>query len=143
MRRCAVLAVTAAFLLVAAAPKDDREKLQGTWSIASLEVNQETIPVEKLEAARLIVAGERYSFTLGEMRLELKHKVDEGKSPKELDLTVAEGPEKGKTFRAIYKLEEDRLTICRHVQPEMERPKEFATRPESGLMLIVWKKEKP
>ena len=123
--------------------KNDRARLQGTWSIVSLEVNGKAEDVSKLQEARLRIEGERYSFKLGDMRLEMTHKVDPGKKPKPLDLTVTEGPTKGKTYRAIYELTQDTLKICRHVEPDKERPTAFASRPDSGLMVIVWKRAKP
>jgi uncharacterized protein (TIGR03067 family) len=65
-----------------------------------------------------------------------------GQRPKAIDLTLAAGPDKGKTFLGIYKLEGDTYTICRPVDPGKERPTAFATRPGSGLMLVVWKRPK-
>ena len=65
-----------------------------------------------------------------------------GQRPKAIDLTLAAGPDKGKTFLGIYKLEGDTYTICRPVAPGKERPTAFATRPGSGLMLVVWKRQK-
>ena len=112
------------------------------------EVNKQAIPLENLKdgnvvlVARLVIAGEAYSFRLGKSRLELTFKVDPSKKPRAIDLTVAEGPEKGKTYHGIYKLEGDTYTICRNVEPGKERPGEFVTRPDSGLMLVVWKRDK-
>ncbi len=124
-----------------AAPNDS--PLQGTWTIVSLEVNGETINVSGMKEARLTVAGERYSFRMGETRLEMTYKVDPAKKPSTLDMTITEGPMKGQTYHAIYRLANGELTICRHVEPDKDRPTEFASAPRSGLMVIVWKRQTP
>jgi uncharacterized protein (TIGR03067 family) len=115
-------------------------RLQGTWGILSLEVNGETIAVDKLQDARLTVQGEKYFFRLGDTRLDLTHKADATKKPCTLDMTVTAGALKGKTYHAIYAIENGNLKICRHLDPDKARPTRFATQPNSGLMLIVWKR---
>jgi uncharacterized protein (TIGR03067 family) len=120
--------------------KSDSQRLQGTWAIASLQINGDDISIEGLTESRLTIAGEKYSFKMGETTLELTHKVNPAKKPKELDMTIVEGTMKGQTYHAIYSLEKDRFKICRNVEPDKARPTEFATKPDSGLMLIVWKR---
>jgi uncharacterized protein (TIGR03067 family) len=137
-----------AVLLLGAAParesaRGDSDSLEGTWSLVSVEINAQPLSMDKLKDSRLVVKGENYAFRLGGSRLEMTHKLDPGKSPKTLDLTLTEGPDKGKTYHAIYRLEGDTLTICRNVEPDKVRPTEFATTPGSGLMLVVWKRDKP
>jgi uncharacterized protein (TIGR03067 family) len=150
-----ILIVTAASLLAAAGAraegpaKTDTEALQGTWCLASVEVNKQTIPLKNLKQGDVVVVGtlvikaDSYIFHLGKSRLEFTFRVDPTKKPKAIDLTVTEGPQKGRTYHGIYKLEGDTYTICRNVEPDKERPTEFATSPKSGLMLVVWQREKP
>jgi uncharacterized protein (TIGR03067 family) len=142
------LTILTAVLLLGAAPgrdtaRGDSESLEGTWSLVSVEINAQPLSMDKLKDSRLVVKGVSYSFRLGDARLAMTYKLDPGKSPKTLDLTLTEGPDKGKTYHAIYRLEGDTLTICRSVEPDKERPTEFATMPGSGLMLVVWKRDKP
>ena len=126
----------------------DKDALQGTWLLASVEVNKEAIPLEKLKdgnvvlVGTLVIKGDSYTFHIGKNRLEITFKVDPGKQPRAIDLTVIEGPQKGQTYHGIYKLVRDTYTICRNVEPGKERPTEFVTKPNSGLMLVVWKRDK-
>jgi uncharacterized protein (TIGR03067 family) len=150
-----VLLGMATSLLLAAAPPEkvtsgsDSEKLQGTWLLVSVEINKQPIPLEDLKSgktvvtAQLVVKGESYLFTLGEERLEMTFKMDPTKTPKAIDMTIVAGPEKGKVHHGIYKLEGDTFTICRYFEPDKDRPTEFGTKPDSGLMLVVWKHCKP
>jgi uncharacterized protein (TIGR03067 family) len=139
----------AASLLLAAdnprsAPvKKDPEQLQGTWKLLSLEVNGEKVSVKGLEAACLVVKGAKYHFQLDKMALDITFKMDPAKKPKAIDLTVASGPSKGKVYHGIYTLEGDTFKICRSIDPDKDRPTAFATRKGSGLMMVVWKRQKP
>jgi uncharacterized protein (TIGR03067 family) len=149
MRRLmATVAMTCLFLAapLAAAEKpanNDKNKLQGTWSLVSVEIDKNALSMDDLKNAKLVVKREHYSFTLGETRLEITFKMDAGKNPKTIDLTVVEGPEKGKVYRGIYKLEGDIYTICRTNEPDKDRPTKFGTEPGSGLIMVVWKRAKP
>jgi uncharacterized protein (TIGR03067 family) len=117
--------------------------LEGTWKLASVQLNAQPLPMEKLQDARLVVQGPKYSLKLADARLEMTHKLMSDMRPPAMDLTLAEGPDKGKTFQAIYKLEGDMLTVCRSIEPGKQRPAEFASKPDSGLLLVVWSRAKP
>jgi uncharacterized protein (TIGR03067 family) len=150
------VAIVAALALLAVAAvragdpaKADKDALQGTWRLTSVEINKHPIPLEKLKegdvvlVGTLAVKGDAYSFRIGKTRLEFTFKVDPSAKPHAIDLTATEGPQKGQVYHGIYKLEGDTYTVCRNVEPGKERPREFATRPDSGLMLTVWAREKP
>ena len=139
--------VTAGLLLASDGPQQgpagpDYNKLQGAWGLVALEVNGQPLTVEKLKEARLEIRGESYDFRLGETALALTYRLRPAETPKAIDLTIASGRNKGKTFFGIYKLEGDTYTICRPTEPGKERPTAFATKPGSGLMLVVWKRQK-
>jgi uncharacterized protein (TIGR03067 family) len=128
--------------LAADAPKSGavKDSLEGTWKLVAVEINAHALPMDNLNEARLVVRGEKYSFTLGETPLEMTHRLDPVK--KTLDMTIMAGENKGKTYHAIYQLTGDILKICRHIEPEQPRPTEFGTRPDSGLMVVVWERIK-
>lgn len=144
LRTCCLL-TTIGLVLAAMGRADDQKPvakgiLEGEWKLASVQLNAQPLPMEKLQDARLTVRGPKYSLKLADARLEMTHKLLAEQRPQEMDLTVAEGPEKGKTFLAILRLEGDTLTVCRSIEPGKERPTEFASKPESGLLLVVWKR---
>ena len=146
MRLTALLLFLGTSTVLAAGPAsqvasgDDAAKLQGSWSIVSVEIDGQALAMDNLKGASLNIQGTRYSFQLQKTRLELSFKLDASKSPKTIDLEVVEGPEKGKVYHGIYKLEKDRYTICRTTEPGKERPTKFATQAKSGLMIVVWDK---
>jgi uncharacterized protein (TIGR03067 family) len=131
--------------LVAVSLADEKESaskqiLEGDWQLLSVEINTQSLPQDKVQLGRLAVRGERYSLSLDQSRVEMTHKLLSGMQPSAMDLTVVEGQDKGRTFPAIYKLEGDTLTVCRSIHPGQPRPTEFGTKPDSGLMLVVWKR---
>jgi uncharacterized protein (TIGR03067 family) len=117
------------------------DSLEGTWALVSVEINAQPLSMEKLQNARLVVHGPKYSVALGDVHLEMTHVLKKEGNPKQMDLTIAEGADKGKTFPAIYKLDGNTLTVCRNIAPAKERPTAFATKADTGLMLVVWKRQ--
>ena len=119
------------------------ESLAGEWKLVSVELNGEALPADKLQSGRLSVDGPNYRLSLLDAKLPMTYRVDASARPKTLDLTIAEGADQGQTFKAIYKLEGDTLTVCRNLKPNEARPTEFASRSGSGVLLVVWTRFKP
>jgi uncharacterized protein (TIGR03067 family) len=146
MRLTTLLLMAGAGLAVAAGQdrpgpaKDDAARLQGAWAIVSVEYEGQKLATDKLKAGRLDVKGTRYSFTLDKTDLEFTFALHPGKTPRAIDLTVAEGPNKGKVYHGIYVFEDGRYKICRPAEPGKDRPTAFATTPKSGLLMVVWKR---
>jgi uncharacterized protein (TIGR03067 family) len=130
-------------LVSAADPKGDAERLQGAWVMVSLEIDGEAAPDEQVAAGILLVEGDRYTPTYGGKAYPETFTVDPGQMPRAIDFTYTDGPRKGETVRGIYKLEGDRYVMCRPLRAEDERPRQFATGAESGLVMVVWKRDSP
>jgi len=58
-----------------------------------------------------------------------------------IDITAPEGEQAGKTSKGIYHLEGDTLKMC-YAVPDKDRPKDFESKPGSGLTLVIWKRSK-
>ena len=148
MKCKALLTLAAGLFLAADAPGEDpikveKKRFEGTWSLVALEVDGQPVTLDVMKEARLVVAGDRYSFQYGTARMELRHRVDPGRTPKAIDLVITDGKDEGKVYRGIYELNGGRLKICRSADPGNARPTRFATEPGSGLMLIEWKRDTP
>ena len=113
-------------------PTGDLFRLQGTWSIASLEIEGQPMPA----AGRIIIKGGK--FTTQSMGAEYKGNIvaEDGK----LDLQFTSGPEKGNTSLGIYKLKGDTLQLCLALTAS-KRPARFKTLPGSGLALEILHRE--
>jgi uncharacterized protein (TIGR03067 family) len=138
--------LTAACLLTAVAAQDaktDRDRLQGDWQLTAMTIDGRETPAEKTKDYRLRVRGDEYVVHITDTPRELKFKIDPRQTPKAMDLTYQSGENKGRVNRAIYRLDGDTLTMCRHREADQDRPADFESKPGSGLVLTVWKRGKP
>jgi uncharacterized protein (TIGR03067 family) len=114
------------------------EKVQGSWVLTALVVEGKEIKDPK---GKLTVKGENYTFSSGDTNNKGVYKVDPTKTPMTLDIICKEGTDKGKTLPAIFEVTGDTMKVCLNIKGK-DRPKEFASKPDSGNVLESWKREK-
>jgi uncharacterized protein (TIGR03067 family) len=121
------------------ASEKELEKLQGEWTLVSLEENGRKIKDEEVSRMKLTIRGDQWILSYqGGSEWRDTIKIDPSQNPGTLDLT---GPA-GFTSPGIYKLEGDTLTLCNTAdRGDIDRPREFKTTPEAGV-LGVWKRAK-
>ncbi len=117
--------------------------LQGQWVLIAETSGGVAVPAEKLKDRKLAVKGDAYIFkspvTGGETGT---FTVDPAQKPPTIDVTPADGPNKGKTRRGIYAVEGDTLKVC--FNPiGAERPSAFASERGSKTVLLAFRREKP
>lgn len=59
-----------------------------------------------------------------------------------MDIKGVKGPNKGKTFLAIFERKGETLKVCYDLEGK-QRPSEFATKEGTLLFLVTYKQEKP
>src|SRR5262249_47626330 len=119
------------------------EKLQGEWTMVSLEQRGAKSRDEVVKRMKLTVKGDQGIVSRQGQEREQKYtiKKDPSQKPKTLDLTNYYGNEEFASL-GIYKLEDDTITLCRTTETgDIDRPREFKTTPEEGI-LVVWKRAK-
>src|SRR5262245_7334700 len=129
------LLTAAACLLPAADNQDartDRDRLQGDWQLTALTTDGREAAADKVKEYRLRIHGDEYLVFITDTKRELKFKLDPSQKPKAMDLTYQSGENKGKVNRAIYQIDGDTLTLCRHRDSDQDRPAEFESKPGSG-----------
>jgi uncharacterized protein (TIGR03067 family) len=124
-----------------AAENDDAKKLSGTWKAASAELAGNAFPENVTKSITLVIDGEHYKVTVGDRPDEGTARLLPDKSPKAMDITGTKGPNKGRTFLAIYELKGDTLKICYDLSGK-KRPEEFKTQPQTMLFLVTYQREK-
>ena len=127
--------------------KQDMKKLEGSWKMVSMEMNGKKATDEEIKGAadlRLVFKGNTGSIRNKDNVLsEGTITIDPTKKPKTLDLKVTKGRNSGKTSLAIYELDGDTLKACWTLfAVDRKRAKDFATKADSGLMLVTYKREK-
>jgi uncharacterized protein (TIGR03067 family) len=120
---------------------DDRQALQGTWKVVSLVNDGKEVPADKIRGARLTFEGDRYTLKGGEEGFRGTFKLDASQKPRRIDTTflAEDDREKGKAW-GIYELDGKRLRIT-WSQESGNRPREFASKPESGTRSMVLERE--
>jgi uncharacterized protein (TIGR03067 family) len=110
----------------------DLDLLQGTWTVAAMEMDGQSMPAGALVEARIAIEGNRFTSTgmgaVYEGRLEL----DATASPARIDMVFDAGPEKGNTNLGIYRLDGDSWKLCLATRGTV-RPASFASAPGSGI----------
>jgi uncharacterized protein (TIGR03067 family) len=145
--RCFGLIASMVSVLIAAASGDDpvrkdQEKFHGNWSLTSLERDGKKTPPEELTAIKLTIRANKFVLRKDSVIVsEGTFTLDPTRKPKEIDETIAAGPNRGKVFKAIYEIDEKQHTIC-FAAAGRERPTEFSSKPGSGRVLQVWRREK-
>lgn len=138
--------VAATLLLGAEAPaeavKKDMLLLEGEWSMVSGERDGQKLPDEFVKGGKRTAKDGETSITINDMLfMKAKFTVDPAKKPKEIDYSITDGPEKGKTRLGIYEIDGDMVKFC-FAAPGDKRPTEFTAKEGSNCTLSVWKRNK-
>jgi uncharacterized protein (TIGR03067 family) len=153
MKSTIMLALAALFLLGAQAdtkpekakadPRAKRymQRWQGNWKLSSKVVDGKPAPADETKNAQLVVKGEGYTFTNGDFVEHGTYKFhDVSKDPREVDIIVGDGKDKGKVYLAVFSMDKDTtLRLCFETANK-KRPKHMIAAPGSGLTLEVWNK---
>ncbi len=126
------------------AVKKDRQRFEGTWQVVSLVVDGNK--AGEADARKITVrnaADGRWAVEAGgKVVARGTSVIDPTKRPRTVDLTVAEGEDKGKTTLGIYEFSgDDTRKVCL-AQAGKGRPAEFAAPAGSGHVLAVLKRVK-
>jgi uncharacterized protein (TIGR03067 family) len=138
---CSLVVVLPALAASGAADKKE-EKLEGTWVVVSGEEGGKKVPDEDVKGGLLTFAGGKMTGSIGKkVRNVFKYKVDEKKSPREVDFEGLEGSDKGKKQPGIYRFEGRQLQLCVSAGGK-GRPTEFKTRKGVDWVLLVLERKK-
>jgi uncharacterized protein (TIGR03067 family) len=146
MRTILMTAIFGTLALCAASRGDDKaaEKeaklLDGTWQMIEGTMGGAAFPAEVVKEIKLTLSGGKY-VSMAENKDEGTVKYFPNTSPKAMEITGTDGPNKGKTFPAIYELKGDTLIVCYDLSGKA-RPTEFKSKPDTQLFLAKYKKAK-
>jgi len=130
-----------AFIFSPSGRADDLKAMEGKWKIEKAEAGGKEIESDDLKSVLLTITGERYEVLVKDKTDAGTLKLDESQKPKTMDSTDTEGEDVGKVVKAIYEISGDTMRVC-YALDGGERPTEFATKPDTALLLITCKREK-
>lgn len=134
---------------IAGAQADDKadvekelKKFQGTWTLESSTTGGTEIPADQLKGFIVTFEGNKHTLKQGDEVIQVgTQKLDPSKSPKTIDMTLTEGPNKGALMLGIYEIDGDTLKACFDPQGK-KRPTEFKSAPGSAHFLNIHKRIK-
>ncbi len=117
------------------------KKLRGSW--AATKAERDGKAVDDVVGNRLVFTGNRFQIQAkdGKALYAGTFRVNPGAKPAAIDFEHTEGVFKGKTWKGIYRLDANTLTICDNA-PELNkgRPTAFEAKSKSGYVLITFKR---
>jgi uncharacterized protein (TIGR03067 family) len=120
----------------------EAKEFQGTWTIESSITGGAEIPRDQLKEFLVIYEGDKHTLKYGDKVFQVgTQKIDPSKSPKTIDVTMTEGPNKGAVMLGIYEFDGDTLKVCFDPQGR-KRPTEFKSAPGSQNFVNVHKRVK-
>ncbi|HLG17089.1 MAG TPA: TIGR03067 domain-containing protein [Blastocatellia bacterium] len=119
------------------AVEEDWKTIEGTWIPVTFELSGQKLPEEALKDTKLVLTDGRYTY----QNDQGTYKLMPGEKPRAMDIIGVDGPNKGKTFLAIYDLTGDTLRICYDLGGKT-RPSEFTSRPGTKQFLASYKRAK-
>jgi uncharacterized protein (TIGR03067 family) len=142
LRTSALLAVAAAMIAFAADSINDAKAVQGTWKPATAVLAGQAMPEAVVKSISLKLDKGEYEVLVGERSDRGTYRLDSASNPKSMTITGTEGPNRGKTFPAIYELTGDVLRICYDLSGA-SRPAEFKSSAGTKLYLVTYHRQKP
>jgi len=137
---CVILAAFAICSPIMADEKAELKALAGRYDVVKVEVDGKDI-TESFKTVTLAVDGDKYIAVVGQTTDKGTLAVDGSKSPKTMDITGTEGPNRGMTFPCIFEVKDDVFTVCYGLDFKT-RPTELTTTEKSNRMIIVYKRKK-
>ena len=122
------------------------QKLQGTWVLVSAEMDGKQVKDEHVKLSKITFVGNKVELIVPHQHKDTIYatigKMDETKTPMEMQWIRSSGPNAGTAMTAIYEFEgPDQYKICFDPTGSVV-PKEFGTKAGSGHIWQTWKRVK-
>jgi uncharacterized protein (TIGR03067 family) len=141
---CSVILGSGLALACTQLVRSAEKELQGSWTATKAERNGGT--AADLVGHALTFSGDRFEIQSKDKRSVYSGsvRVDASTKPATIDFEQAEGGLKGKTWKGIYVLDGETLTICDNAENlDAARPSKFEAKSGSGYVLLTFARAKP
>ena len=138
---CIALTIAASLTAFAADAPDDAKAVQGNWKPVKAELAGQPMTDEVLKTISLKLDNGKYEVFVGVQPDKGTYTIDSTTEPRSMTITGTDGPNKGRTYPAIYELKGDTLRICYDLSGA-KRPTEFKTRAGTKLYLVTYNRLK-
>ena len=116
----------------------DSARLQGSWTMVSGSANGTAMPESFAATMRRVLQGNHLRVTMGgELYFEATIRLDESKTPREIDYQMTAGPTAGALQKGIYRISGDTVNFA-FSSPDEPRPDGFTTSAGDGRTVSAW-----
>ncbi len=112
--------------------------LIGTWAPQSAQLGGAELPIAAFGGSNLNLTADTYEFAGDKGTYSL---IGTAK-PAQLDILGQDGPNAGRTIKAIYQLLDDQLTVCYELG-DGARPTSFESPAGTQVFLVVYRRASP
>jgi uncharacterized protein (TIGR03067 family) len=120
--------------------KEDKDLIQGSWTLVSGEKDGEQ-PPEEIKMLKITFKDDKITAATSKDTHEGKFKLDPTKKPRQLSLSMSINGQ-DKEIPGIYELDGDNLKLCIPDGDGSDAPKEFTGKQGSKQVLLVLKRAK-
>ena len=131
----------AACLVTSAAASPDARAIQGLWKPVTAVLAGAPMPDAVIKIISLRMDQGKYEVFVGDEPDRGTYTLDAGTTPRQITVVGTEGPNKGKTFPAIYELDGDSLRICYDLSGA-KFPAKFESTTGTLLYLVTYQRAK-
>lgn len=129
------------WLLTAAQTNTETEAIQGKWKPTTAVLGGKPMPDAVIQSISLKMDAGKYEVFVGTQPDRGTYSLDREGTPRKMTIVGTEGPNKGKTFPAIYELKGDTLRICYDLSGA-KHPADFESKPGTLLYLVTYARVK-
>ncbi len=125
--------------------KAELGRLAGTWQVVSYVKDGVELVEGQDDPVEILITFKKdgtFEWVKGGGDGGRVEHIDPSKKPKEVDYAFADGDNKDKTQKAIYKLDGDTFTDCFTEPGSKDRPTEFKSTKDNGCSMAVYKRVK-
>ncbi len=122
----------------------DYERLTGTFTLVSGVVDGKEVPEDVRKKTILVTDHNKFTVSTGDEAgtgARGRFSIDPTKTPKTADSLQESGADQGKTMLGIYEIIDDNHKRACWAPLGKARPTEFVSKPGSGHILQVWKRQ--
>ena len=118
---------------------NDLKSMQGLWKPNSAVLSGQAMPDVVLQGMSLEITEDNYTVLAAGSKDQGTLTLDE--TLKQMQIFSLAGPNQGKALTAIYKLEDDRLSICYDLSGQ-SFPDDFTSEPGTQNYLVIYTRVK-